>query len=126
VKTSLVCQTFDEPEQLLKAITELLNEIQPPEVVAVLRHWAERVRWVLENNRDYYHEQIHLLGKHFLIHLPEPWCHYLLPPCSVCPVARPLEKVDHAAGDLNVRYHLEMAFSAFLLSGARHTSLHNF
>jgi hypothetical protein len=33
VKTSLVGQTFDEPNQLLEAITEFLNEIQPPEVV---------------------------------------------------------------------------------------------
>jgi hypothetical protein len=30
---SLVGQTVDEPEQLLEAITEFLNEIQPPEVV---------------------------------------------------------------------------------------------
>jgi histone-lysine N-methyltransferase SETMAR len=30
LKTSLVGQTFDEPEQLLEAITEFLNEIQPP------------------------------------------------------------------------------------------------
>jgi hypothetical protein len=48
VKTSLVGQTFDEPEQLPEAITEFLNEIQPPEVVAVFSHWAERVRWVLK------------------------------------------------------------------------------
>jgi hypothetical protein len=46
VKTSLVGQIFDEPEQLLEAITEFLNEIQPPEVVAVFSHWAEWVRWV--------------------------------------------------------------------------------
>jgi histone-lysine N-methyltransferase SETMAR len=56
VKTSLVGQIFDEPEQLLEAITEFLNEIQPPEVVAVFNHWVERVRWILENNGDYYHE----------------------------------------------------------------------
>jgi hypothetical protein len=56
VKTSLVGQTFDEPEQLPEAITELLNQIQPPEVVAVFSHWVERMRWVLENNGDYYRE----------------------------------------------------------------------
>jgi hypothetical protein len=56
VKTSLVSQTFDKPEQLLKAITKFLNEIQPPEVVAVFSHWVQRVRCVLENNGDYYHE----------------------------------------------------------------------
>jgi hypothetical protein len=37
-KTSLVGQTFDEPEQLLEAITEFLNTIRPPEVVAVFSH----------------------------------------------------------------------------------------
>jgi hypothetical protein len=41
---------------LLGAITEFLNEIEPPEVVAVFSHGVERVRWVLENNGDYYHE----------------------------------------------------------------------
>jgi hypothetical protein len=56
VKTSLVGQTFDEPEQLLETITKFLNEIQPPEVVAIFSHWVERVRWALENNGDYYHE----------------------------------------------------------------------
>jgi hypothetical protein len=56
VKTSLVGQTFDEPEQLLEVITEFLNDIQLPEVVTVLSHWVERVRWVLENNGDYRHE----------------------------------------------------------------------
>jgi hypothetical protein len=75
VKTSLVGQTLDEPEQLLDAVTEFLNEIQPPEMVAVFSHWAERMRWVLENNGDYYHEEIHLLGKRFLIRFPEPWRH---------------------------------------------------
>jgi hypothetical protein len=56
VKTSLVGQTFDEPDQLREAITEFLNEIQPPEVLAVFSRWVERVRWVLETNADYYHE----------------------------------------------------------------------
>jgi hypothetical protein len=56
MKTSLVGQTFDEPEQLLDVITEFLNETQSPEVVAVFRRWVERVRWVLENNGDYYDE----------------------------------------------------------------------
>jgi hypothetical protein len=45
-----------EPEQLPELITEFVNEIQPPEVVTVFSHWAERVRWVLENNGDYHHE----------------------------------------------------------------------
>jgi hypothetical protein len=56
VKNLFLAQTFNEPEQLLETITEFLNAIQPPEVAAVFSHWVERVRWVLENNGDYYHE----------------------------------------------------------------------
>jgi hypothetical protein len=56
VNASPVGQTFDEPEQLLEATTEFLNEIQPPEVITVFGHWVERVRWVLESNGDYDHE----------------------------------------------------------------------
>jgi histone-lysine N-methyltransferase SETMAR len=37
-KTSLVGQTFDEPEHLLEAIGKLLNEIQLPEVLLVFNH----------------------------------------------------------------------------------------
>jgi hypothetical protein len=55
VKSSFVGQIFDEPEQLLDAITEFLNEIQPPEVVSVFGHWVERVQWISENNGDDYH-----------------------------------------------------------------------
>jgi histone-lysine N-methyltransferase SETMAR len=56
VKISLVGQTFDEPERLLEVITEVLNEIRPPEVVAVFSYCTERARWVLEINGEYYHE----------------------------------------------------------------------
>jgi histone-lysine N-methyltransferase SETMAR len=56
LRTSLVGQTFDELEQLPEAMSEFLNEIQRPEVVAVCSHWAERAPWVLENNGDYHHE----------------------------------------------------------------------
>jgi histone-lysine N-methyltransferase SETMAR len=73
VKTSLVGQTFDEPKQLLEAITEFLNEIQPPKAVAVFSHCLKRVQWVLESNGEDHHEEIHLLGNHVLIRLPEPW-----------------------------------------------------
>jgi hypothetical protein len=51
-------------------------------MVAVFSRWVERVRWVLENNGDYYHEQIHFLGKYFLIRLPDPWRYYILTPCK--------------------------------------------
>jgi hypothetical protein len=51
-----VGQSFDEPEQLMEGITEFLNEIQPPEVIAAFSHWVGRVRWILENNGNYYYE----------------------------------------------------------------------
>jgi hypothetical protein len=44
LKASLVGLSLDEPEQLLEAITEFLNEIQPPKAVAIFGHWVERVR----------------------------------------------------------------------------------
>jgi hypothetical protein len=56
VKNSLAGRRFDEPEQLLEAIRVFFNEIQPSELEIVLSRWVERVRWVLENNGDYYHE----------------------------------------------------------------------
>jgi hypothetical protein len=56
VPTSLVGQTFDGAEQLLEAIIEVFNEIQPPEVVAIFSHWVERVQRVLENNGDCYYD----------------------------------------------------------------------
>jgi transposase len=39
VKISLVSQTFDEPEQPLEAITEFLNEIQPPKCSRFSATW---------------------------------------------------------------------------------------
>jgi hypothetical protein len=52
VKNSLAGRTFDGPEQPLGAITQFWDEIQPSELEVVFSHWVERVRWVLENNRD--------------------------------------------------------------------------
>jgi hypothetical protein len=50
-----VGRTFDEPEQFLEAITEFLDEIHPSELEIVFSDWIQRVRWVLENNQNYYH-----------------------------------------------------------------------
>jgi hypothetical protein len=43
MKNSLAGRTFDEPEQLLEAITEFLDEIQPSELEALFSHWVERI-----------------------------------------------------------------------------------
>jgi hypothetical protein len=56
VKTFLAGRTFDEPEQLLEAITQFWDEIQSSELEVVFSHWIERVRWMLEKNGDYCHE----------------------------------------------------------------------
>jgi hypothetical protein len=55
LKNSLADRMFDDPEERLDGITSLLEEIQPSELHVVFSHWVERVRWVLENNGDYYH-----------------------------------------------------------------------
>jgi hypothetical protein len=44
VTNSLAGRAFDESEQLLEEITELLDEIQPAELEVVFSHWVERVR----------------------------------------------------------------------------------
>jgi hypothetical protein len=47
---------FHDPEELLDGITSFFEEVQPSELHVVFSHWTERVRWVLENNEDCYHE----------------------------------------------------------------------
>jgi hypothetical protein len=74
VKNSLAGRTFDVPEQLLEAIIGLLDEIQPSELDVVFSHWIERIRWVLENNGDYYHEQSNCFQTHFSVCFPGRSC----------------------------------------------------
>jgi histone-lysine N-methyltransferase SETMAR len=56
VKAALVGQRFEEPEELPEADAESLNEIQRLELKLAFSHWLERVRWVLANNGDWYHD----------------------------------------------------------------------
>jgi hypothetical protein len=79
-KNSLAGRTLDEPEQLLEAITEFLDEIQPSELEVVFSHLVERVRWILENNGDDYHESSNRFNKHLSVCFPERWRHYLMTP----------------------------------------------
>jgi hypothetical protein len=44
---------FNAVDELLKAIIEFLNEIQPSELQLDFRHWVERVNWVSANHGDY-------------------------------------------------------------------------
>jgi hypothetical protein len=55
-KHSLTGRMFDDPEELLDGLTSFVEEVQPSELHVVFSHWVERIRWVLENNGDYYHE----------------------------------------------------------------------
>jgi hypothetical protein len=54
IKTALAGAKFDEPEQLLNAVTEFLNTISVEELKAVFDEWVERVRWVIGNKGIYY------------------------------------------------------------------------
>jgi hypothetical protein len=56
VKTALVGQRFEDPEERLEAITEFLNEIQRSELEFAFSLWLEQVRWVLANTGDCYHD----------------------------------------------------------------------
>jgi hypothetical protein len=56
VKTVLVGQRFEEPEELIEAVTVFLNEIQRSELELAFSHWLELVHWVLANNGDDYHD----------------------------------------------------------------------
>jgi hypothetical protein len=47
VKTALVGQRFGEPEGLIEAVTENLNEIQRSELELAFSLWLEPFRWVL-------------------------------------------------------------------------------
>jgi histone-lysine N-methyltransferase SETMAR len=80
VKTAFVGQTFEEPEELLEAVTECLNEIQRLELELAFSHLPERVRSVLANKGDYYHDQTHLVEKYLSLRFPELWRNYLLTP----------------------------------------------
>jgi hypothetical protein len=48
VKTSLVGKTLDAPEDLLGAVTEFSEEIQPSRREIAFSHWIGSVRWVLK------------------------------------------------------------------------------
>jgi histone-lysine N-methyltransferase SETMAR len=56
LKNSRAARMFDDPEELLNAITSVLEKAQPSELHVVLSHWVERVRWVLQTTGDSYDE----------------------------------------------------------------------
>jgi hypothetical protein len=46
IKTCLAGNAFNDVDELLEAVIEFLNEIQPCEWRAVSHHWIEHVKWV--------------------------------------------------------------------------------
>jgi hypothetical protein len=58
MKAALAGQQFPGPEDLLTGIQEFLSETQRSEMEFVFHEWIERVQWVLENDEDFFHEQI--------------------------------------------------------------------
>jgi hypothetical protein len=55
-KISVAGRAFIDVDKLLEAAVEFLNEIQPFELRPAFRHRIERVKWVLANNGDCYHQ----------------------------------------------------------------------
>jgi hypothetical protein len=56
IRTSLAGPVFNDADKLAEAIIGLLNQIQRSELQLIFHHWIERVKLVLANNGDYYHE----------------------------------------------------------------------
>jgi hypothetical protein len=55
IKESL-SRVFNDADEHLEAVMEVLNEIRPSELQLVFHHWIERMKWVLANNGDDHHE----------------------------------------------------------------------
>jgi hypothetical protein len=45
---------FPSCEELLDAIGEVVTGIESETLIAVFKHWMERLEWVSKNNGDYY------------------------------------------------------------------------
>jgi hypothetical protein len=56
IKTSLTSRVFNDVGELLRAVTEFVDQIQASELQFVFHHWIERVKRVLANHGDNYHE----------------------------------------------------------------------
>jgi hypothetical protein len=56
MKAAMAGRQFPGREDLLTGIQEFLNGIQRSELELVFHHWIECVQWVLDNDRDSFHE----------------------------------------------------------------------
>jgi histone-lysine N-methyltransferase SETMAR len=56
LKNSLAGRMFEDPEELLDGIASFLEEVHLSKLHVVFSHWVERLRSVVANNGDYYHE----------------------------------------------------------------------
>jgi hypothetical protein len=56
MKAALAGQQFTAPDDLLSGIRTFGEEIQTSELGFVFHHRIERIRWVLGNDGDHFHE----------------------------------------------------------------------
>ena len=53
IKKMLQGHSYDTPDDLLSAITEILNNISPDALVKVFLNWHERLKQLIDKNGDY-------------------------------------------------------------------------
>jgi hypothetical protein len=56
IKLSRAACVFSDVNELLEAVIEFFNEIQPSKLQLVSYHWIERVKSVFANNGDHYRQ----------------------------------------------------------------------
>jgi histone-lysine N-methyltransferase SETMAR len=55
-KTAIQNQSFQDPDELIEALTNLFDSITFEELQIVFHNWIRRLRWVIENKGEYFHE----------------------------------------------------------------------
>jgi hypothetical protein len=58
LKQQLSERTLDSEEKVFETITEILRELPKDEMKNVLVHWKERTQWVLDDNGEFYPNQL--------------------------------------------------------------------
>jgi hypothetical protein len=55
-KTAIQDQSFEDPEELIEALTNLFDGITFEELQSVFHNWIRRLRRVIENRGEYFRE----------------------------------------------------------------------
>lgn len=56
LKNKLEGEEFEDPNELLSKIIEILNSISKETLMAVFEEWIKRCEWVIKHKGDYYHK----------------------------------------------------------------------